>query len=189
MRKLFFALVLFLISFMANAQFKIELAPQINSPMGKDFILGAGGAVDLKYMLTGNLSIGVTWSFQHFFMANGWQDSWYAQWGYQYKDASTDLTPLRASFNYYFGSKGFRPYGGIEAGVNMQYSSYSYYDSSYGWITNANKETHFALAPNAGIELGLGDHFALDLNAKYNGFDQSYFSFKFGIIVIVGGSK
>jgi hypothetical protein len=189
MKRLIFILVLFWSSAWASAQVKIEFGPQINSAWSKDFSLGVGAAVDVKYMIASNISIGVTAGFHHYFMANGWENSWYNQWGYTYKDASTNLTPIRASINYYFGSQLFKPYGGIEAGVNIQHSSYSYYDSSYGWIKNDNKETHFALAPNAGIELGLGDHFSLDFNAKYNGFDQSYFSFKFGIIIIVGSNK
>jgi opacity protein-like surface antigen len=178
--------ILLIFSFLltvVNAQIKLEIGTQINGPMDEDFSTGAGIFADAKYMVNNSIGIGLSVGYQHLFMASGWETRWYEEWGYRYSDANYNILPIRATCNYYFGKKLFKPYLGIETGVTKFYEEYTYYDSSYGDLTNESDDTKFAFAPQAGFEYGLGKTISLDFNIKYNGFDMNYISTKFGVVI------
>jgi outer membrane protein W len=185
--KLIFIALLFVIFIgKGYSQIKVEANTQINIPFHADFSLGVGAGLDIKYMINNNIGVGLVYGFQHFFMASDWKQRWYEKWSTVYTEADYNLMPFRASFTYLFSGEMFRPYIGLEAGVNRIHWVYSYKYSGYGELTDDYTETHIALAPNAGIEVQMGKRIAFDLNLKYNGFDQSFFSGKAGIILTLG---
>jgi hypothetical protein len=189
MKKIVLLLIIALLYINVNSQIKVGVATQINSPMSSDYSFGVGIGVDAKYMIANSIGIGFTTGYQHFFMANGWEDSWYEQWGNEYKDANYNIIPIRATFTYYFGERSIKPYVGFETGINkLQWEYYYYYSSDYGYVQNEGSETYFAFAPQAGLEIELGNVMALDLNLKYNGFEQSYISGKFGLVFNFGNN-
>ncbi len=189
MKKLVLFLVIILSFKSAQAQFKMGIGPQVNIPLNSDFSLGAGFSADAKYMITEQLGIGITIGYQHFFMADNWKDVWYDKWGVRYNDANFNLTPIRATLSYYFGTGKLKPYIGMETGINKFHWTYTYQDRIYDELSTDFTETHFAFALNTGMEISLGNTVAFDVNLKYNGFDESYVSGKFGIVVTLGGNK
>jgi outer membrane protein W len=183
MKKIGFIISLVLLVTYASAQFKFELGPQINGPMDKDFSAGAGIIVDAKYMVTDAIGVGLTAGYQHLFMADGWEARWYQEWGYSYSDANYNVLPIHATFTYYLNKNKLNPYFAIETGITKLYEEYTYYDSSYGDLTNESNDGHFAFCPQVGFEYPIGKFVSIDLNVKYNGFDLNYLSTKFGIVI------
>ena len=189
MKKTVVILLIALLYANVNGQVKIEIGPQFNGSMGSDFSSGTGFCIDAKYMVTKSIDIGLSIGFQHLFMASGWQERWYQQWHYNYSNANENLTPIRATFTYYFGDKLVKPYLGIETGVTKFHKIYDYADSSYGTLTDDVVESHFAFALNSGLDFELGKTVAIDLNLKYNGGDLSYVSAKIGLVFTFGRNK
>jgi hypothetical protein len=187
-KTIIFVLFTLLVGF-ANAQIRLEFGPQLNGSSGSDFSAGAGAIVDVKYMLSKSIAVGVSAGYQHLFMASGWEDRWYQQWMVHYQNANENITPLRGTFAYYFGDKLIKPYIGAEAGLTRLHVIYDYKDSYYGILTDNYKETHFAYALGGGLDVGLGKTLALDINLKYNGGDLSYLSCKFGLVFTFGERK
>ncbi len=177
-----------------NVLVKIEFGPQIDSPYDSDLKLGVGFGADLKFLVANCFGIGINVGYQHLFMADDWQTQWYAKWGGNYQNANYRTTQIRATFTYYFGSGTLKPYLGIETGINKIHGYYeveeydigedSYYSNDVEYTDN-----HFAFAFNGGLEIGLGKTVALDLNLKYNGFDESYISGKFGFVLNFGSKN
>jgi hypothetical protein len=189
MKKALLILLVTLLVSVTQAQVKIEIGPQVNAMLADDFSIGAGGFGEARYMISKSLGLGLSAGFQHIFMASDWQDQWYKEWGTIYYEASYNILPIRATVNYYFGDGKIRPYAGFETGITKFYEHYTYDYSGYGEVPVDNTETKFAFAPQAGLEIGFGKSLGFDMNFKYNGFDLDYLSFKFGIVLIIGGNK
>jgi len=171
-----------------HAQVKLEIGPQVNTPMGEDFSVGVGLAATGKYMVTKAIGVGLSVGYQHVFMASDWQDIWREKWGTDYNEANYNILPMRALFNFYLSDKKVKPYLGAQIGITKLYGYYSYDDTYYDELSTEWNETHFVLAPQAGLEIG-GKAVALDVNVMYNGFDLNYLSCQMGIVINIGGSK
>lgn len=131
--------------------------------MAKNFVGGPGVDINAKYVIAGRIGIGVSTGFQHFFAKD---------WGDGYDDIGLDVVPLRLSVNYYFGEI-VKPYIGCELGVNFTdlkytYNYYDVYGDYYSLLHYDYPNKRFGAAVLVGLQVGMGNLLALDLNVKVN---------------------
>jgi opacity protein-like surface antigen len=171
---------LVLISFTANSQIKVGVSGGIAMPMG-DFgdlcKMGFGGGVTGKYMLNETMAVGASIGYQMF----GPKEELPS--GYDFKLA---IMPIVGNFTYYFGTEGFKPYAGIDAGFFMAKTTIK-----IAGVEGSESSSDMGFAPTVGFEYGLSDKLALDVNAKYNyimteGTATTYLGVNVGVLMSLG---
>lgn len=145
------ALTLFSVA--ATAQIKIGANAAVGMPMGTlgdVYSAGFGGGLSAKYMLNDNMSVGAGFN--------------YIKLGSDMEGVDFSTMPVTANFSYYFGTEGFKPYAGIDAGIFM--NTFTMDLGIFGTAETASSDLGFA--PVVGFEYAFSDALALDVNAKYN---------------------
>ena len=160
----------------AQAQVQLGLHAGVGIPMGNfgdAYNLGIGGGGNFKYLLSDNFALGASVSYYTF----GGKDL-----GIPGYDApSSNLIPIHANAEYYFGDGSTKPFIGADLGVTMTSSS----------AAGSKSQTNFSFAPILGIKFGLGDSVDLFGNAKYNVVTNeisnlSYVGINFGLLFNLG---
>lgn len=186
MKKLVIFLLLINVAVASYAQVRLSPGLILSSPSSSTYSFALGTGMGVNYIINKKVSFGIYGSYEHFFNANGWEDKWMEDWGYEYRDNNRNVSQFRVNFHYYFGDKLVRPYVGCDLGVTKQYIYYEYKDSYYGWLHVDNTETSLGFSPILGLEISLSDRIFFDTLLKYNGFDVSYLSCKIGLSFIFG---
>jgi opacity protein-like surface antigen len=168
----------------ANAQMMIGAGLNINLPMG-DFGtamgMGIGGGIDGRYMVTDNISVGLTIDYA----------------SYKGKDLlpgfelKSTIMPIMVRGDYYFGEEGTGFYAGLGLGFASIKTTATI--SFFGITTEVEaKSSGFAYALRAGYIIPAGEKLGIDLNASYNSASQTggsanWIGIHAGILFKIGG--
>jgi len=181
MKKILLFSVLISFSILANAQstaykaFKVDIDLGYASPSvgnGAGVKAGATFTIEPHYRLSDNLAVGLRLEGA----ALGYQESN----GTDTKTQVSVLTSYCPSIDYYFTKEGFRPFGGVGAGVFSQKSL----ASSNGSATLVAGGSSFGFFPRLGFETG---HFRMAATYNIVGNSSSYLAFSIG--AFFGGGK
>ena len=168
-------------SFLANAQtadykaFKVDVGLGYAIPSsgnGSGIKAGATFTIEPHYRLSDVLAVGLRLEGA----ALGYQEST----GTGTKTQVSVLNSYCPSIEYYFTKEGFRPFGGVGAGIFSQKSL----ASSNGNATFLAGGSSFGFFPRLGFETG---HFRMAANYNVVGNNSSYASFSIG--AFFGGGK
>lgn len=149
------ALTLFSVA--ATAQIKIGANAAVGMPMGDNmegFNTGFGGGLSGKYMLNDNMAVGAGFN--------------YIKMGSDVDGVDFTVMPITANYTYYFGTEGFKPYAGIDAGIYMTTFNMKMDLGMLGTTEVEVSDSNTGFAPVVGFEYAFSDALALDVNAKYN---------------------
>ena len=156
MKKLFFTtLSALLLSFTGNAQISATLNAGtlfLSDTDGEAFIgFNFEGKYDLNQNMRAGLALGL-YNYSEDFDEGG-------------DDLSVGLNiiPISASFEYKILTDNFRPYAGINVGLNRSSASVKVLGDKVTVSDN-----FFSFAPVVGAEYMISDNFGINLNAKYH---------------------
>ncbi|AZQ64335.1 hypothetical protein EI427_19590 [Flammeovirga pectinis] len=189
-KKLFLAALLIVSGLStASAQDLIGISYNMALPSNSSTITDAsfrGGNLEYRHFLNDNLSIGASIGFNYFnqnFGNKTFSSENSAISGETYEN-STSLSTL-ATAHYYLGNLGgIRPYAGVGIGA-----AGTYFTSQVGGVAVSDQYWGFAVAPEVGVIVPLGDAgVSLLGNVKYNyqtaaqGYDSvAYWGFNIGL--------
>lgn len=184
MKKVFLICAFMAGAFFSNAQtfkpFKVDLATGYAVPSGKGSKAGVVLAVEPKYAINDNISLGLRMeaaiTARGYVSANGEEVS---------GDVKASGSYL-ATGDYYFNTNKFRPFAGLGVGIyRLASASFEMVDEEEPTVESGTK---FGAAPRAGFEFG---HFrtALEYNlvGKTGEINNNYFSVKLGFFI--GGGR
>ena len=140
----------------ANAQFSLGLNGGVLIPTEDGIGTGFGGAISGEYLLNPNIGVGLSfgyYSLEKFKMEES---------GISIEFTPT-VMPITLTGRYYFLTEELRPYGGVDVG----FYSLGLRSKVMG-ISVSDSESHFGCAPVVGLQYGLTNALALDVNAKYH---------------------
>lgn len=187
MKKLSCTFLLLFAVILANAQeqvfkpFKVDIAAGYAIPGGKGSKAGAVFAIEPKYAVNDNISLGLRLELAA--TARGYVENGQAFSG----DVKASASYL-ATGDYYFTTNKFRPFAGV--GVGLYSLASATFDDSMEEVNEDDLTTgsKFGFAPRAGFEYG---HFrtALEFNAigKSGNVSDNYLSIKLGFSI--GGGR
>jgi hypothetical protein len=185
MRKIILGLVVLCLGASANAQstefkpFKVDLAFGYAVPGGSGSKGGALFAIEPKYAINDNITVGVR--MEGAVMARASQSSTGEPLVADVKASGSYL----ATGDYYFNTNQFRPFAGIGLGI---YSNAGASVDSYGGTSDVSTGTKFGGAPRVGFEYG---HFRMaveyNLVGKSAGINYNYLGVKLGFFI--GGGR
>ncbi|MDP4209337.1 MAG: OmpW family outer membrane protein [Bacteroidota bacterium] len=152
MKKLFLIVAVAFFAISVNAQIKLGANLGLSLPTG-DFAdackTGFGGSIMGKYAFSDKMAVGLNIGYY----ANKAKD------GVGGSDVTFSYTPITASFQYFLGTEGFKPYVGADLG---------FYAAKFKVSSVSVSQTVFGFAPVVGFEYGLSESLSLDVNAKYH---------------------
>jgi hypothetical protein len=168
-----------LFSIKAQAQAQLGLHAGIGLPMGDfgtPYSLGIGGGGNFKYLLNDNFALGASVSYYTFG----------AKSEYESTLGSSNLIPIHANAEYYFGDGSTKPFIGADLGVTINSATVKYMGQEV-----SGSSTNLSFAPIVGVKFGLGDSVDLFGNAKYNvitgdGGSLNYVGINFGLLFNLG---
>ena len=181
MKKILLFSVLISISILVSAQstaykaFKVDIGLGYAIPSagnGTGVKAGATFTIEPHYRLSDDLAVGLRLEGA----ALGYQEST----GTGTKTQVSVLTSYCPSIEYYFTKEGFRPFGGVGAGIFSQQSV----AGSNGSATLVAGGSSFGFFPRLGFEAG---HFRMAASYNIVGNSESYASFSIG--AFFGGGK
>ena len=187
MKKVILLLVVALSVVTASAQIKVGLNGGVGIPMGNDADVmktGFGGGISAEYLVTPNIGVGLSYSFNSF----GLKDEYLEIMDMVGVDASFSISPTVLTGRYYFQPENsIKPYAGLDLGIYSQKMSMKVLGFSVGSISTSD----FGLAPVVGLQFGLSQKLALDVNAKYHyvfteGDSSSFIGFNLGLVYTFG---
>ena len=167
------ALMCALFSTKSNAQISIGVNGAFHMPMG-DFAkepkdggagmgMGFGGGLCGKYFLNESMAVGA--GFDYLMGAS------VTSKGFKFS-----MIPIYATFEYYFGKEGFKPYAGLDLGLYMMTTtipeqtitvSFGGFSSSVTTPEVSASESKIGFAPKVGFNYGLSSQLDLNFHAKY----------------------
>ena len=152
MKKLFFTtLTALLFTFTGNAQISATLNGGTLFLSDLDDEVFIGFNLEGKYDINENMRAGLAFGL------------------YNYSDGDDDIKvgvniiPISASFEYKILSDAFRPYAGINVGLNRTSAVIK-----FGGESERDGENYFSFAPVVGAEYMISNNFGINLNAKYH---------------------
>jgi len=183
MKKILFSTLLLGAAVVGNAQtfkpFKVDFATGYASPGGSGAKGGVLFAVEPKYAINDNITLGVR--FEGAVMARATKD---ASGDYVAGDVKAAGSYL-ATGDYYFNTNKFRPFAG--AGVGLFSTAGASVDSN-GDVIEGASSSKFGAMPRAGFEFG-HFRFAIEYNVlgKTGSINNNYLGIKFGFFA--GGGR
>lgn len=154
----------------ANAQIKVGVNGGVQIPtgdLGDGAKTGFGGGLSGKYMLNPNMGVGLNLGYYSY---GGKEVTAAAEGSEGVTSTSVDnassktdisIIPITANYTYYFGEGSLKPYVGVDLGAAIMKMK----NDAYGIDSSSTK---FMFAPVVGVEYGLTESLALELNVKYN---------------------
>jgi len=202
MKKVILLLVVALSVVTASAQIKVGLNGGVGIPMGTFgdvFNTGFGGGISGEYLITPNISIGLNAGIYSF----GMKDELLDLFGMEDMDgidlgdlldmsAKFQITPITLTGKYYFITEGgIKPYAGLDLGLYSSKTKVTVKVLGISQSADAGSSTDFGLAPVVGLQFGLTDALAIDVNAKYHhifteGEATSFIGFNLGLVYTFG---
>jgi len=194
MKKILILVIFTVLSFSAFSQsslFSFQYSMGFGAGNMKDFISPAsfrGFTIDYRNLVTENIGIGIDVGWNVFYdeMPDGvyeYQNVTYAgkQWRY------SNEFPILGAVDYYFTQFGdIFPYAGLGIGT-----MYSLQNTNVGTYTFENDAWHFALRPEIGVVLDMGNGAGFNVVSKYyHGFEagdlpsQGYFTINIGFVFV-----
>ncbi|HVG15464.1 MAG TPA: outer membrane beta-barrel protein [Chitinophagaceae bacterium] len=186
MKKMSWTLLFAFAALLSNAQekifkpFKVDIATGYAIPSGKGSKAGAVFAIEPKYAVNDNISLGLR--LEAAVTARG-----YVSNGQEFSGDVKASASYLATGDYYFNTNKFRPFAGVGAGI------YSLASANFETTEEFNEDeintgSKFGFAPRAGFEYG---HFrtAIEYNAigKTGNINNNYLSIKVGFFI--GGGR
>jgi len=159
MKKVILMLVVALSVVTASAQIELGVNGGILSPtgdFGKAYKTAFGGGISGEYLVAPSIGIGLSVGYYSFKDKGG--------------DTNLGFIPVALNGRYYFINEGsIKPYGQLDLGLYTFRTPAYTEDFGMGTIDIAASSTSkFGLAPVIGIQFGLSNALALDINVKYN---------------------
>ncbi len=175
MKKVIFVLVVALSVTTASAQIKLGANASLQVPtgnLGNMVDMGFGGGISGEYLVTPNIGVGLNIGYY----ALGEKDN---------MGMKCDFIPAALNAKYYFIPEGsIKVYAGLDLGLYTLKTKMNGNDLGLGDFddilgdffdnidinipaSNSTK-SNFGLAPVVGLQFGLTEKLALDVNAKYN---------------------
>jgi len=176
MKKVIFMLAVALSVVTASAQINVGLygGAQISKDSDFDFNnMGFGGGISGEYLIIPNFGLGVNAGY-------------YILDSEKHGDSSMTsyLLPVNLFGKFYFLTKGFRPYGGVEGGLFTAGVT-----GKYAGQSMSNSSSKFGVGPVVGFQIG--NKVAIDFHAKYShifidGGSTGFFGANLGLIFRLG---
>jgi len=156
MKKVILLLVVALSVVTASAQINLGLSGGLLSPTTDGAKTGFGGSISGDYFVTSDISVGL--NIGYFGMGS---ESWEEE-GFK-MSMSQSIMPIALTGRYYFLPENIKPYAGIDLGYYTFSGSTKFMGASISASTS-----EFGIAPVIGLQYGLTEKLALDVNVKYH---------------------
>ena len=139
-----------------SSQLKFGLSGGIQHPTEEGSKLHVGGGISGEYLATPHIGIGLNAGYY----VNGYFQNGEGIKGLQ---VTSYLVPVTLTGKYYLSTNNIQPYGGVDAGLYKMGAKAKYEGQSASY-----SKSYFGISPVVGLQIGLSDVLALDVNAKYN---------------------
>lgn len=145
-----------------KGQLKLSFGPGVALPMGNfgDYYgMGIGGAVEARYFISENISIGGNLGYYSFT-----EKTTETVLKSSDNKATFSFMPLLGNVSYFLSEEGFKPYLAGNLGLYMWKEKVTY-DVLGTWESSGSD---IGVAPEVGFFMGLTDKIDLTANARYN---------------------